>query len=148
VQLSAEFQIGRNLVGAWGYGPFENDDAMDWIAELSESDDAGFLLRTLRELDQCAGIDGPDGCVGIAAAEAVAASRGRPHDSLPEQVREWVATTGARADTHVTDLALRVIGTINSSEDSELRLLWDEQPDGPSWHETVDDLRQRLQAPA
>jgi Domain of unknown function (DUF4259) len=140
--------IGRNLVGAWGYGPFENDDALDWVAELGACDDAGFPARALRDLDLRAGLGRREGCAGIAAAEAVAASRGRPFKPLPEQVQEWLAATGARADTRTGDLALRVIDAIGSGDDSELRLLWDEEPDGGAWHEAVDDLRQRLQAPA
>jgi hypothetical protein len=41
-----------------------------------------------------------------------------------------------------------VIAAVETGEDSELRLLWDEEPDGPSWHQTVADLRGRLLARA
>lgn len=135
-------------MGAWGAGPFENDDAMDWAAELGESDDPGVPEQVLRELDGLAGIGSGEGCAGLAAAEAVAASRGRPYDPLPEQVREWLTATGYRAGTRVRNLALRVTDEIENG-DSELRVLWDEQPDGGlSWHEAVADLRRRLEAPA
>lgn len=26
-------------MGAWGHGPFDNDDAGDWVWELEESED-------------------------------------------------------------------------------------------------------------
>jgi uncharacterized protein DUF4259 len=133
-------------MGAWGWGPFENDDSLDWAAELGESDDPGFPASVLRELGTRARIGRRDGNVGLAAAEAIAASRGWPPDPLPEQVQEWLTATRARADTRTRDLALRVIGMIDDSDDSELRLLWEAQPEGPSWHKAVDDLRQRLQA--
>jgi Domain of unknown function (DUF4259) len=134
-------------VGAWGCGPFENDDALDWVAELGDSDDPGFPERVLRELDELTRIGSREGGAGIAAAEAVAASRGRAYDPLPEQVQEWLGASGARAGTRARDLALRVIDKIENGAGSELRLLWDEQPDdGPSWHEAVAGLRRRLQA--
>ena len=133
-------------MGAWGCGSFENDDSLDWAAELGESDDPGFPACALREIDKSARIGRRDGNVGLAAAEAIAASRGWPPDLLPEQVQEWLTATRARADTRTRDLALRVIGKIDGSDDSELRLLWEEQSEGRSWHEAVDDLRQRLQA--
>lgn len=135
-------------MGAWGYGPFENDEALDWGARLGESGDPEFAANILRELSEVAQLDRREGTTGIAAAEAIAASRGRPCDPLPDGVQDWLAATGARAGTAARDLALRVIGIIESGEDSELRLLWDEEPDGPSWHETVAALRGRLLARA
>jgi hypothetical protein len=64
-------------MGAWGEGPFENDTSMDWVHELRESEDPDYPLGVLRELDGLGPLDTRAAELGIAAAEAVAASRGR-----------------------------------------------------------------------
>ncbi|MDX2243680.1 MAG: DUF4259 domain-containing protein [Leptolyngbyaceae cyanobacterium bins.302] len=33
-------------MGASGYSAFENDDAMDWLAELKDAEDTSFLVGT------------------------------------------------------------------------------------------------------
>jgi hypothetical protein len=130
-------------VGAWGPGPFENDTSMDWVRELRKSADPGYPMAVLRKLD---GV-GPLACrtaeIGVAAAEAVAASRGRPTEKVPVGVLEWLRASGARADAAAAGLALRVIDAIE--DDSELSLLWDEV-DGSLWHAGIADLRRRLRA--
>lgn len=130
-------------MGAWGPGPFENDASLDWVRELGKSEDPDLPLAVLRELDGAGSVRA--GEVGIAAAEAVAASRGQPTDHVPTGVLDWLKATGARVGTAGTELALRVIDSIED-ENSELCLLWDES-DGSSWHEALADLRRRLRAP-
>ena len=34
-------------MGAWGYESFENDSALDWIAQLARSDDRSVLTNAL-----------------------------------------------------------------------------------------------------
>ena len=60
-------------MGAWGAGPFENDDAMDWAIDLEESGDVGFVVEALRAAESDGYLDAPEGSVTIAAAEVVAA---------------------------------------------------------------------------
>jgi hypothetical protein len=130
-------------MGAWGPGPFENDEAMDWVRELGKSADPGYPLALLREFDGVGPLAGEAAEVGIAAAEAIAASRGQPAEEAPAGVLEWLRTSGARADAAAAELALRVIDAIEA--DSELSLLWDGD-DGALWHEGIGDLRRRLRA--
>jgi hypothetical protein len=130
-------------MGAWGPGPFENDAALDWILLLGESEEGAFPLGVLRRLD--AGlIDASEESAGIAAAEAVAASRGWPAESLPAGLANWLARTGGAADPAAAELSLRVMSKIEG-DDSELGYLWDEV-DGTAWRERMADLRQRLEA--
>ena len=130
-------------MGAWGPGPFENDEAMDWVGKLRKSDDPGYPLAVLRSLDGVGPLAGRAAEIGIAAAEAVAASRGQPAEELPAGVLEWLRARGARADAAAAELALQVIDAIEA--DSELQLLWDEG-DGSMWHAGIADLRRRLRA--
>src|SRR5580658_5332394 len=130
-------------MGAWGPGPFENDTSMDWVEELRKSADPGYPLAVLRKLDGVGPFAGRSAETGIAAAEAIAASRGQPAEKVPAGVLEWLRATGARADAAAAELALRVVDAIE--DDSELGLLWDEV-DGSLWHAAVADLRRRLRA--
>ncbi len=34
-------------MGAWGYESFENDSALDWVAELARSDNPSVLMSAL-----------------------------------------------------------------------------------------------------
>lgn len=130
-------------MGAWGPGPFENDTAMDWVHELRKSEDAGYPLDVLRKLDGVGPLATGAAETGIAAAEAVAASRDRPTEEVPAGLLEWLRASGARADAAAAELALRVVDAIEA--DSELRALWDEA-DGSLWHAGIADLRRRLHA--
>jgi hypothetical protein len=130
-------------MGAWGPGPFENDTSMDWVEELRKSADPGYPLAVLRKLDGVGPLAGRSAETGIAAAEAIAASRGQPAEKVPAGVLEWLRATGARADAAAAELALRVVDAIE--DDSELQLLWDEV-DGSLWHAEIAELRRRLRA--
>jgi hypothetical protein len=73
-------------VGAWGYNPFENDDAADWIAKLVESRDPHFLSVTLSRARNASGLASERYCAeALAAAEALACLlEGKP--LMPEVV--------------------------------------------------------------
>ena len=38
---------GPVLAGGWDTGPFDNDDALDWVWELTESDDLSAIDTAL-----------------------------------------------------------------------------------------------------
>ncbi len=54
-------------MGAWGSGPFENDDACDWLDELADSGVAA-LRAALALADDAEYLEAPDGSVIVAAA--------------------------------------------------------------------------------
>ena len=119
-------------MGAWGAGPFENDDAMDWAIDLEESGDVGFVVEALRAAEGDGYLDAPEGSVTMAAAEVVAAL-----DPGPRWRR---AGDGRAGDADGGD----------GQERSRGSELWDEagQPEG--WNGAVDGLLARLgrQAPS
>jgi Domain of unknown function (DUF4259) len=133
-------------MGTWGFGPFENDAALDWVIALKRSRDREFPLDALRRVAAVGPMDGRDGEVGVAAAETVAASRGWPAESLPDGVWDWLGCTAGLAEAATVKLALRAIDAIED-ESSELRGLWDEVGSA-EWRERMADLRDRLGAPA
>ena len=133
-------------MGTWGPGPFENDAALDWVLVLDGSDDRDLPEGALRSLDEAPSLDAREGAVAVAAAEAIAASRGHPAQRLPDGIHRWLAVANRRADATTADLALRVLAKVQG-EDSELASLW-EEVDSSRWRRTLDDLRRRLREPA
>ncbi len=133
-------------LGTWGPGPFENDAALDWALALRSSADPELPHSVLRRLDEVSSHRARDGARAVAAAEAIAASRGHPAERLPAEVHRWLAAAHPRADAAAADLALGVLANV-AGEDSELRMLWEEM-DTSRWRATLDDLRRRLREPA
>jgi Domain of unknown function (DUF4259) len=132
-------------MGAWGAGPFENDDASDWVYELEEAPDLNFVRDVLRSVVDATGyLDAPDGSIGLAAAEVVAAAHGHPTGALPESVTTWAAAHGSQVSNDDLMLAVAAVDRI-VSDDSELRDLWEDAADA-GWATSVQELRQRLTA--
>ena len=127
----------------WGPGGFENDDALDWVAELADSDDDNPIIDALNTvIDQADEFpETPDCAVAIAAAEAVAAWMGEPTEDCPEEVEAWVEGRPAPPATMISQ-ARYVAEAI--SENSELKKLWKDSDDFELWQTSVNDLLGRL----
>jgi hypothetical protein len=128
------------LMGAWGAGPFDNDDAMDWTYTLEAATDD----EPIRQALAARSMDSPEATVAsvaIAAADVVAAGLGRSGGSVPQPVLDWIAGHPSIAwQAHVAP-ALAVLAQIGT--DSELAELWAEADDS-EWREGLDDLRSHL----
>ena len=126
-------------MGAWGSGSFDNDDALDWAAEID-----GLDVLTVERALLTARFETPAveaGSVGVAAAAVVAAAIDGRTEDLPPELRDWtlerqVALAGLRDD------ALDALRSIRS--DSELRDLWTESGELSDWTASVDALVARL----
>jgi hypothetical protein len=131
-------------MGAWGAGAFQNDTAVDWVAQLQESS-GDSLLRSA--IEPAAAIDGGGlldsgvAAIALAAAEVVAAAKGQPGGDLPETLSSWVAQFGSDVGDDLPIPARQAVERIAAS--SELKELWDEAGDN-DWNEVVGDLRARL----
>jgi hypothetical protein len=136
-----------STVGAWGKGPFENDDALDWVVEWEDAEDlspARDVLDDVLLADDY--LDSREGFRGVAAAQVVAVLVGAaPPDTLPEELRTWVAAhpdAANEVDEQSVVLALdRVL-----AENSELADLWREAGD-KSWFDEVRGLRAAVKPP-
>ena len=129
-------------MGAWGPGSFENDDAMDWVGGLTpDSGDTAVRSALTAVADGHGYVEGPDCSVAIAAAEALAAARGKPAATLPPEVDAWL-----RSSPHIArdlvDVARKAIRRVVS--DSELKDLWEESESAEEWREAMSDLESRL----
>jgi hypothetical protein len=131
-------------MGSWGTGSFENDDALDWVAELEESRGTKVVKKALREV-----MDAGDGYLevdiasrGVAAAEVVAGLNDAPGDDLPEEVENWIEEQRDRTSVDLSPLALEVLTRIRTK--CELFELWEVAPEGKKWLEGIVKLEERL----
>jgi hypothetical protein len=129
-------------MGTWGYLPFENDDALDWLDEL-EAGGAKVVRAALAKVDD-GYVEAPEGSIAIAAADVIAACQGNASGGLPENVADWVTAHGAELTAEDAELALEAVGRV-VGEESELAELWDDA-DEPEWRESLEDLSERLRA--
>jgi Domain of unknown function (DUF4259) len=134
-------------MGAWGAGSFDNDDAVDWVGDLGRSADGRLIraaLDAVGRLDPADYLEAPDASVAVAAAEVVAALRGRPAADLPQEVTTWVQAHGRSGVADDLRAAARAaVARVEAS--SELRDLWDETDDaGAAWRQQLGDLLARL----
>ena len=143
--LAAEVALRRADMGAWGEKAFENDSALDWFNDLeTEGVEAlRHLLESVAETDEADYLDIDDGAASIAAAEIVAAARGRGRDRVTKPVIAWLdANAGELVEEDIVLAAGAVERVV--AENSELRELWEEGGADSAWHADVRTLLSRL----
>ncbi|HOY18227.1 MAG TPA: DUF4259 domain-containing protein [Haliscomenobacter sp.] len=135
-------------MGIWGITNFENDAAVEWVAEFSEK----------QSIDKIEGLfsdavedDEPDAELGasvLAAAELLAISQGNEPEEFDgglledyeidlESIHEWI-------DADLINLAINAVEKISQVEDSELRQVWEEEDELDHWLHVVEDLKKRV----
>lgn len=124
-------------MSTWGPGAFENDAALEWLAQLDGANDTSPLQTALmavidEEEHLAAHLCQP----AIAAAEVVASMAGWPGDLLHEPVFDYVQRM-QRPSPALVRLALDALGRVKQSE---LRSL------GAEWLHALAVLEQRLAA--
>jgi hypothetical protein len=131
-------------MGAWGTGPFDNDEAADFaggLDDLSEDKRADAVWEALtRAVEEADYLDGDDAAVAVAAAALVAAqcpggdevdSVYGPKESLPQLPDDLRSLAAVALDRVLAD-------------DSELKDLWEEAGNAEQWHEDIARLHQAL----
>jgi hypothetical protein len=130
-------------MGAWGSGPFENDDAADWAWELEEAHDHGVLRRALEVATSTRGyFELPDGAAAVAAAAVIASALDGDRAGMSDEVNAYIDRVG-RPDAELVELARRALDHV--AEDGELAELWDEADD-PEWRDGLASLQGRLRS--
>lgn len=115
-------------MGTWGTEVFANDDAMDWIAALEDTDDVSVVESALSAVNDADGyLESPECSAALAAAEVVATILKRPGPDVPSEVFEWIARVGREIPPSLPDAARRAIDRVVA--DSELLELWEEAGD-------------------
>jgi hypothetical protein len=117
-------------MGATGSGPFENDDALDFLDELADLPATDRASRVLEALDgvlqPTRRVEAPLMCEAVAGAAAVgaslspAAARGEP--DLPA----WLADEPLPGEEELVEKSRQVLRRAVRSHDNEWWELWDE----------------------
>ena len=129
-------------MGVWGSGFFENDDAMEWVAELEETGfDAIQAALMVTDVDE---IEMTDATVALAASVVVLAMAGSTFKNLPEEVEAWLEEHAERPETSLLERTLEAAQMVHES--SELRSSWEESDDFKSWDRLVRRLVTKLTA--
>lgn len=134
-------------MGAWGIGSFDNDDAADFLADVTESGDLSLIREVLGNvIASTEYVEAPDACQAIAASEVLAAALGRPTSAAQQEdeIGQWVARIRPTVDNALAAQARDALTRI-LAQDSELRELWAETEEFSEWQATVVELRRQLQ---
>jgi hypothetical protein len=133
------------FAGAWGYGPFENDDALDWLNDLEGYSGSHFLMTALSTADPNAKyIEAPQCSQALAAAEIVAAARGHASKTLPADAVQWVQRVKLTVTSELLSAARGAVDTCRNSDHSELRILWLQSKQSSRWLAETASLLSRL----
>src|SRR6478735_7179442 len=113
-------------MGAWGSGPFENDGAGDFMAELVDTG-ALELLQEALELPDDEYLEVEQGQAAIAAAALIAAAAGHQRRDLGEELHEWLDAQPRDRLLGLAPLALQALERVMAEgESSEIYDLWKE----------------------
>ena len=127
-------------MGAWGSGPFENDDALDFAGEIKTCDD--LLEEASIEVDF---IEADKASRLIIVGECVAAMRGHGHADMPEDLAARIADFG-EPSLELMECAQESVSIVITN--SELADLWADGPDRAGFNLAMTDLIERLGRPA
>ena len=115
-------------MSVYGFGPFENDDAVEFLDEVGDAAvaDRPVLLRAA--LDQVLRGDGPVGAVEMAeaiAAAAVVVRVLRPDEAPTDlELPEWVTQDPPAVDADLAETARAAMRRVLASEDDALWRQW------------------------
>jgi len=131
------------LAGAWGDGSFDNDDALDWAAACASSKSTSPVRDALEGALRGKYLEAPEGSAAVAAAEVVAAARGKANPKLPPELAAWIKRQPAQELSRLAPLAEKALTRVRDPKTSELRQLWDEGKPA-DWLRAIADLESRL----
>ena len=132
-------------MGAWGAGPFQNDHALDFLAELSELPPAamGSRITSALTLPSDGYLELNQACAAIAAAELIAAARRAAPEDLDAEAVVVVQSDAETDGVEVRDLAVAALVRVNG-ESSEWRDLWKESGSWEEADQMITALRAKL----
>ena len=133
-------------MGAWGTGPFENDEAREFVDGLEGTAPAsrlGTLEPTLRRVAYSGDyLAAPEVTEAVAAAAVVGAVLNPTAAAAEPGLPTWVSEARAeRLDNEIVELSRRALRRSLQSRDNEAYELWEEAGAAREWQ---NDLRRVL----
>jgi hypothetical protein len=133
-------------MGAWGTGPFDNDDAVDFAASLDDLEPE-HRADAIREAlaDAAAETDYLERDTGGAAIAAAALVAAQSPDGDPVDPVHGPQQTVPQLPADLRPVAVQAL-TRALADNSELFELWTDAPDGETWFTMVAQLAEVLAA--
>lgn len=153
-------------MGCWGTGPFDSDDALDYLGELVDSHPVERVSAVSEAIVACHRtppdelIESFEATMAVVAAELIAVAIGKPHaectraaadpatsedgNTIGEAAR-WATSPDAAKqlrDSKLRTTARQVV--LRVTESSELKELWDDANDMAAWQSGLRNLASRL----
>jgi hypothetical protein len=133
-------------MGTWGHRNFENDSALDFVADVEERgfDRIEEAIRVVANYPEEDYLEIDDSVAALAAIEYIAAAKGQQSEDFPEDAEDWLQKAGT--DTLLKQDAAAVAKAIDRiRNNSELRDLWGEEGADPKlWLAVLSDLEKRV----
>jgi hypothetical protein len=137
-------------MSAWGSGVFENDNALDWVSELTESDNPSFIAFTLEDALHNPLVQYQTGFTdtfkldtALVAAKIIAALQSTTTETLPTQLQSWIVRYTCIVTPTTLQLAVDVVAKVLQEE--TLHDIWADPADYALWRRGVEELQLRLQ---
>lgn len=131
-------------MSAWANGPFDNDEAMDFVSDLAEAPDWRTVVQMLDHVAKLTGyVEAPEGEIAVAAAAIVAAAVGAAM-ILPNSHQDLKAALGAPPAGAVA-LARAALARVVAPA-SELDEFWQEGDGHDAWLTQIAALQTTLSA--
>ena len=133
-------------MSAWGIKNFENDVALDFVAEVIDNN--GTLIKSFAEgfvtnfhteetsLDECFAF--------LALCELFAAIKKKPSDDVPSELTDWLERTLIELDNEPLKVCIKGLQLIIN--DSEAKEMYLDTEYFESWLDVQDDLLKRLKS--
>ena len=126
-------------------GNFGNDEATDWLYDLEETYGAELLAEAFDTIIKGEFHEQADCCIALAAAEMVAAAKGKPAPDLPDDARKWLGNQETGDVNKIKGLNKKAIAAVKKVQaHSELRDQWEDSDGWHSWNMVVEGLLKRL----
>ena len=124
---------------------FGNDEATDWLYDLEETYGAELLAEAFDTIIKGEFHEQADCCIALAAAEMVAAAKGKPAPDLPDEARKWLGNQETGDVNKIKGLNKKAITAVKKVQaHSELRDQWEDSDGWHSWNMVVEGLLKRL----
>jgi hypothetical protein len=132
-------------VGTWDVGIWDNDDAAEWVDEISGSRGLNVLRQSLSPTEVNGYyLEAPEGVRVLCAADTLVAALKLGGSSVPEEVLNWVNTHASLDFQSLVPATLTNIRRV-VAEHSELRELWEEHDElFPTWLARVEAFTKSL----
>ncbi len=135
----------RGAVGTWSFGPFDNDTAADFAADLDETPESGRLDKlhdALLAVSGCVGhVDGPRAEVAVAAAALAARDLAGGEEFQPQHYGPVNQIPSVPKD--LITVAAGVVDCIIDG-DNDVKDYWNGTGDSEKWLAALKRLRKVL----